>query len=45
MSDFPEYMHEHKGPQDASASVYISGKSQMPMLKLIYSTWVTHQQV
>ena len=27
------------------AHAYISGKSQVPMLQLIYSTWVTHLQV
>jgi len=33
-----KYTHEHDGPQGPSASVYISGKSQVPMLLLIYST-------
>ena len=28
-----------------SATAYISGKSQVPMLQLKYSTWVTHLQV
>ena len=27
------------------ACAYISGKSEVPMLQLIYSTWVTHLQV
>ena len=27
------------------ACAYISGKSQVSMLQLIYSTWVTHLQV
>ena len=34
--------HEYEGT--AQVSVYISGKSQVPMLQLIYSTWVTHLQ-
>ena len=44
MSDLPEiiYMHEH---EVHSPSAYISGKSQVPMLQLIYSTWVTHLHV
>ena len=31
--------------KDSSMSEYISDKSQVPMLQLIYSTWVTHLQV
>ena len=31
-----EYTHEHEGPQGPSASAYISGKSQVPMLQLIW---------
>jgi len=27
-----KYTHEHEGPQGPSASVYISGKSKVPML-------------
>ena len=30
---------------NTGASVYISGKSLVPMLQLIYSTWVNHLQV
>ena len=37
-----DYMHEHEG---STASVYISGKSQVPILQLLYSAWVTHLQV
>ena len=41
-SDLPEIYTRGHSP---SASVYISGKSQVPMLQLIYSTWVNHLQV
>ena len=44
MSDLPEIYTRARG-RSPSASVYISGKSQVPMLQLIYSTWVTHLQV
>ena len=43
-SDLPEIYTQARG-HSPSASAYISGKSQMPMLQLIYSTWVTHLQV
>ena len=43
-SDLPEIYTQARGCSP-SASVYISGKSQVPMLQLIYSTWVTHLQV
>ena len=43
-SDLPEIYTRARG-RSPSASVYISGKSQVPMLQLIYSTWVTHLQV
>ena len=43
-SDLPEIYTQARG-RSPSASVYISGKSQIPMLQLIYSTWVTHLQV
>ena len=46
-SDLPKIYTRARGhsPSSLSASVYISGKSQVPMLQLIYSTWVTHLQV
>ena len=37
-SDLPEIYTRAQG-HSPSASVYISGKSQVPMLQLIYSTW------
>ena len=41
-----KYTHEHEGTYfSPRARVYISGKSQVPMLQLIYSTWVNHLQV
>ena len=43
-SDLPEIYAQARGCSP-SASTYISGKSQVPMLQLIYSTWVTHLQV
>ena len=45
MSDLPEIYTQARG-RSPSASVYISGKSQVPMLQLraIYSTWVIHLQ-
>ena len=43
-SDLPEIYTRARG-RSPSASVYISGKSQVPMLQLIYSTWVNHLQV
>ena len=43
-SDLPEIYTRARG-HSPSASVYISGKSQVPMLQLIYSTWVNHLQV
>ena len=43
-SDLPEIYAQAQGCS-LSASVYISGKSQVPMLQLIYSTWVNHLQV
>ena len=43
-SDLPEIYTRARG-HSPSASVYMSGKSQVPMLQLIYSTWVTHLQV
>ena len=43
-SDLPEIYTRARG-RSPSASVYISGKSQVAMLQLIYSTWVTHLQV
>ena len=42
-SDLPEIYTRARG-RSPSASVYISGKSQVPMLQLIYSTWVTQLQ-
>ena len=42
-SDLPEIYTRARG-RSPSASVYISGKSQVPMLQLIYSTWVNHLQ-
>ena len=42
-SDLPEIYTRARG-RSLSASVYISGKSQVPMLQLIYSTWVNHLQ-
>ena len=44
MSDLPEIYTRARG-RSPSASVCISGKSQVPMLQLIYSTWVNHLQV
>ena len=44
MSDLPEIYTRAQG-RSPSASVYISAKSQVPMLQLIYSTWVNHLQV
>ena len=41
-SDLSETSARARG---CSLSAYISGKSQVPMLQLIYSTWVTHLQV
>ena len=41
-SDLPEIYAQARG---SSVSAYISGKSQVPMLQLIYSTWVIHLQV
>ena len=41
-SDLPEIYARTRGQ---SASAYISGKSQVPMLQLIYSTWVIYLQV
>ena len=38
-----KYTHEHEGA--ARVRVCSSGKSQVPMLQLIYSTWVNHLQV
>ena len=43
--DLPDIYTRARGPLGPSASVYISGKSLVPMLQLIYSTWVTHLQV
>ena len=43
-SDLPEIYAQARG-RSQSASAYISGKSQVPMLQLIYSTWVIHLQV
>ena len=43
-SDLPEIYSQARG-HSPSAGAYISGKSQMPMLQLIYSTWVTDLQV
>ena len=48
-----KYTHEHKGcisgksqvPMRPRAHAYVSGKSLVPMLQLIYSAWVTHLQV
>ena len=42
--DLPEIYTRAQGCSP-SASVYISGKSQVSMLQLIYSTWVNHLQV
>ena len=44
MSDLPEIYTRAQG-HSPSVSAYISGKSQVPMLQLIYSTWVIHLQV
>ena len=43
-SDLPEIYTRAQG-RSPSESAYISGKSQVPMLQLIYSTWGTHLQV
>ena len=43
-SDLPEIYARARG-RSLSARAYISDKSQVPMLQLIYSTWVTHLQV
>ena len=43
-SDLPEIYAQARG-RGPSASAYISGKTQVPMLQLIYSTRVTHLQV
>ena len=43
-SDLPE-IYTRARERSLSASVHISGKSQVPMLQLIYSTWVNHLQV
>ena len=43
-SDLPEIYTRARGLRP-HARVYISGKSQVPMSQLIYSTWVNHLQV
>ena len=44
MSDLPE-IYAQAYECSLSVSAYISGKSQVPMLQLIHSTWVTHLQM
>ena len=44
MSDLPEVYAQARGCSP-SASTYVSGKSQVPMLQLKYSTLMTHLQV
>ena len=41
MSDLPEIYTQARW---CNLSAYISGKSLVPMLQLIYSTWVIHLQ-
>ena len=43
-SDLPELYALALGLRP-HARTYISGKSQVPMLQLVYSTWVTHLQM
>jgi len=43
--DLPDIYALALGPNGPRARAYISGKSLLPMLQLIYSTWVTHLQV
>ena len=43
-SDLPE-IYAQARERSPSVSVYISGKLQVPMLQIIYSTWVIHLQV
>ena len=43
-SDLPEIYAQARG-RSPSASAYILGKPQVPMLQLTYSTWVIHLQV
>jgi len=44
-SDLPDIYALALGPNGPHARAYISGKLLVPMLQLIYSTWVTHLQV
>jgi len=44
-SDLTDIYARARGLLGPSASAYISGKLRVPMLQLIYSTWVTHLQV
>ena len=45
MSDLPDIYALALGSNGPRAHAYISGKSRVPMLQLIYYTWVTHLQV